>query len=133
MLGSHESSGYRCVTVSDYFLLLLIVVCSRYHVDANKVLLTVCVMIVSSKFALHTIELDGSGAQAENMPEKPCCQLTRGSPGRLPLLDRQVVDPALAVLSGGRYLLAGAGLAAATEDSNAGGTAGQIPDGGPWH
>src|SRR5208283_804556 len=83
--------------------------------------------------ALHTIELDGSGAQAENMPEKPCCQLTRGSPGRLPLPGRQVVDPALAVLSGGRYLPAGAGPAAATEDSHAGWTARQMPDGGPWH
>src|SRR5271157_4429853 len=133
MPGLQRRHDYRCLTVSDYFSVLAIVVYLRFHEDVNKYRITLCDIVKSAFFALHTIELDASRGQGENTPEKPCCQLTRGSPGRLPLPGRQVVDPALAVLSGGRYLPAGAGPAAATEDSHAGWTAGQMPDGGPWH
>ena len=35
MPGLHDRHDYRSVTVSDYFSLLLIVACSRFHGDAN--------------------------------------------------------------------------------------------------
>ena len=36
MQGLHDWHDYRCVTVFDYFLLLLIVACSKFHDDVNE-------------------------------------------------------------------------------------------------
>jgi hypothetical protein len=52
MPGLHHDNDYRCVTVFDYFSLLVTVACSRFHGNVNKDMTMVYGTPVRSRLAL---------------------------------------------------------------------------------